>query len=118
LAAGFDPGDFLELAKRLVAGNSPTQAELRTAVSRAYYAAHLTVREKLTSDGTFQTTGTGDDHEMVITYLRQKDDVLGDHLDSLRRRRNQADYRLEPDLDPNETRFAIALAETVLRSSD
>ncbi|MGC8696582.1 MAG: hypothetical protein ACP5UD_09295 [Conexivisphaera sp.] len=47
--APFRPADFLALAERLYQGaaGSEDQAALRTAVSRAYYAAFLTWREKV-----------------------------------------------------------------------
>jgi hypothetical protein len=44
-----DPHDFLLLAARL--SNSSDQADLRTAVSRAYYAAFHVARDFLTALG-------------------------------------------------------------------
>lgn len=90
----FDPHGYLTLADRLATASSASEAELRTAVSRAYYALHLRARENLAAAGELKATGTGADHELVISGLRGRGGSLGDQLDWLRIRRIRADYRL------------------------
>lgn len=90
----FDPLDFLSLAESLVAGSQPDEAQLRTAVGRAYYAVFLRAREDLLAQNRIATSGTGADHGIVVAGLRQRDQTLGDQLDWLRVRRARADYRL------------------------
>jgi hypothetical protein len=114
LAGGFDPREFLELAKNLVSGDTPTQAQLRTAVSRAYYATHLAGRERLSETGKFSASGTGEDHLNVIAVLKSMDGALGDQLDRLRILRNRADYNLLHEFQANDTKFAVSLAESLI----
>ena len=114
MAAGFDPGDFLTLAKSLVAGDSPTQAQLRTAVSRAYYATHLVTRERLAETAKLAASGTGEDHLNVIAVLKSMGGGLGDQLDRLRILRNRADYNLNLELQINDTKLAVSLAEALI----
>lgn len=85
----FEPLAFLEFARRL-AISEDSEAGLRTAVSRAYYAIFLTAREK---------TGVRDkhkSHEKVIKALKLASKKTGEKLDSLRRLRSVADYDLLP----------------------
>ncbi len=88
----FDPQDFLTFSQ--VLSTSTGEAELRTAISRAYYAVHLHARETLVAAGEMMAGKTGTDHHLVISRLRARGGALGDQVDWLRIRRNRADYRL------------------------
>ncbi len=90
----FDPEDFLSLAKNLTSASSASEADLRTAISRAYYAVYLRARETLIAAGEMQSTKSGADHGIVISKLRSRGGSLGDQVDWLRVRRTRADYRL------------------------
>ena len=90
----FDPQDFLYLAQKFTSASTANEAELRTAISRAYYAVHLRAREMLIAAGQMQSTNSGADHKIVISELRNRGGSLGDQVDWLRVRRNRADYRL------------------------
>ena len=90
----FDPRDFLSLAENLASASTANEADLRTAISRAYYAVHLRARETLFAAGQLQGTKSQADHRTVISKLRSRGGSLGDQVDWLRVRRNRADYRL------------------------
>src|SRR6476646_9241853 len=92
-ARSFDPEQFLILAERLVRSNN--QAELRSAVSRAYYACFLQARERLASNR-FVQTRTSRDHGLVARGLPDVD--AGSALGRLRNARNRADYELDTAL--------------------
>ena len=92
--ADFDWNDFLLLARSLRESGAGQlrEATLRTAVSRAYYAAyHHTIREMKASG--FYPDGSGIDHSMILSHLEEQG--LGEKatlLRSLRRMRDRCDY--------------------------
>ena len=90
------PEDFLILAKEL--HSSGNEAALRSATSRAYYAAFHRGREMLTSMNFKISTGAAA-HGDICNYLQNSGDrraeAAGQKLESLRSARNKADYRLD-----------------------
>lgn len=92
----FNPQEFYTLARSL-AETSILEANLRTAISRTYYAAHLLAREWLRTGG-WEPTGRGTDHSEVIRKLKDRGRYrqLGFMIDELREFREHADYHLEP----------------------
>ena len=91
----FDPLDYLALAEEL--GSNTGEEKLRTAVSRAYYAAFLIARGRLQIG-----SKTRDVHREVIDSLKKKAGytMVGNELDRLRKLRNTADYEFSP-VDPD-----------------
>jgi len=85
----FDPMDFLSLARTLGSGNAD-EAQLRTAVGRAYYALFLVARDRLGVTTTQQVHGT------VIQALTRRRKRLGDQMFALFRLRQIADYEMLP----------------------
>lgn len=59
----FDWATFLDLAETLA--NEPDESCRRSAVSRAYYAAFCSARNKLEDENKYTRTGRGVDHERV-----------------------------------------------------
>lgn len=108
----FDPRDFLTLAQNVAGSPTAGEAELRTAVSRAYYAVHLHARETLSAANQVQSTKSGADHEIVISKLRSRGGSLGDQVDWLRVRRNRADYRLGSPV-ASQAQQIVAVAQNV-----
>jgi len=98
----FDPEDFLRLAERLVRSNN--EAEVRTAIGRAYYAVFLKARTNLSANR-FVQTGSARDHGLVAGALADEDDVL--ELGRLRQARNRADYRPDLSTRPRNARALI-----------
>jgi hypothetical protein len=93
----FDPRDFLGVAETLAGAVSPTEAALRSAVSRTYYAVFLTARDRL------RIQVEKDVHFAVINTFRKMNNgrhrAPADQLDHLRRLRTYADYEMDPQ-DP------------------
>ena len=115
--------EYLEVVKELAqGGRAHPEASLRSAVSRAYYAAFCRTRNHLRDrDGLLVPTG-GEAHRFVRTQFQHSRELsrrrLGATLDRLRLVRNQADY---DDTVPNLSRIAVVSllwAEEVLATLD
>jgi len=109
----FDGADFLTLADALVCDpNSPgpEEASLRSAISRAYYAAFLVARNFGRDRLEFTPTGTGRDHWIVMNHFRSSPDrirrKIGLDLDRL------YDYRTSADYDDILAGRPVALAQS------
>jgi hypothetical protein len=90
----FVPKDFHDLALWL-ASQRADESSRRTAISRIYYAVHLTARERLLERGWLTPTGKGDDHARVIRELRtRRFRDRGDQLRYLRELREHSDYHV------------------------
>jgi uncharacterized protein (UPF0332 family) len=87
--------EFFALAQKLVQMRS--EAALRSAISRAYYAAYHCCL-KLFRELGFQFSKDSSAHEKVSAYLSHavvtEIEFAGEELNYLRRRRNHADYDL------------------------
>jgi hypothetical protein len=90
-----NPSDFLTVARDLADKESPTAAELRTAVGRAYYALFNSAVLFLGKCGV-AVRDTQQGHREVPKALRQCGDAqlrnVAADLDSLRTTRWEADY--------------------------
>ena len=104
----FDPEEFLLLAERLVRSNN--EAEVRTAIGRAYYAVFLKARTNLLLSR-FVQTGSARDHGLVAGALADEDNVL--ELGRLRQARNRADYRLDLWTNPRNARALVNRARAL-----
>lgn len=103
----FNPRDFLSFAQNLVVGTGG-EAELRAAISRAYYAVHLQARENLGLDDEHRPS-----HLLVITTLRSRGGVAGEVVDALFKLRIIADYRLRTRVTATQAQRALELAAAV-----
>ena len=87
--------EFFELAQKLVQMRS--EPALRSAISRAYYAAYHCCIQLLRELG-FMFSKDSSAHEKVAAYLNNaaisEIEFAGKELNYLRRRRNHADYDL------------------------
>jgi len=110
-----NPREFLKLASELVVGGNP--ARVRSAISRAYYAAHHVGFDMLTQMGFRIDKGPGR-HQDVCMRLNNSNDTevtkAGSQLVDLQSRRNQADYRLD-NTDVEDQKTAQALVEQARR---
>ncbi|HET6878557.1 MAG TPA: hypothetical protein VFI31_00195 [Pirellulales bacterium] len=109
-----DPRDFISLALRL--SNSQNEADLRSAVSRAYYGAFHVARQFFFDVGlrwTRKESYAAEVHMKVRYCLSQAGEadalLASDQLWSLRDLRNQADY----DLDSTRFKSAARVATAV-----
>ncbi len=108
--------DFLPLASSLAAGT--TEAEWRTAVSRAYYAAFHVARELLESFG-FRVPRSDRAHAHVWLRLGNCGDPVvqaaaGD-FQGLRSDRNLADYDLNRPVAPALATASVGTATRVIQ---
>ena len=118
----FDWADYLKLAEALTrdpASPGPEEASLRTAISRAYYAAYRSASTLAAGRGEIIPTGLASDHGLVINHFRNATDPvrqkIGASLSRLRGNRNKADYDDVFRGQPADTaRSSIALARNIL----
>lgn len=107
-------------------GDHDKETRYRTAISRAYYAAHLFSYQKLQSLGykvqkeqmTCKICSSNipcyiGQHQNVINSMKGKNFVFGDMLDRLREIRNDADYKLNSKIDIGKVNGAIKKSEMI-----
>jgi uncharacterized protein (UPF0332 family) len=121
----YDWTEFLELAELL--GSSPDlpgprEAALRSAASRAYYAAFHKALEHAIGEG-FSPAYTGDDHKRVQAHFRRYTPPskvrrkIAQELDRLLAERHKADYRNEIGKRPQSlASHAIGMARPILQN--
>jgi uncharacterized protein (UPF0332 family) len=111
--------DFLVLARQLTAG--PAEADWRTAVSRAYYAAFHVARQMFTNLG-FRVPRADRAHQYLVFRLSNSGESgveqAGRDLDTLRRLRNRADYDEIPALTQAQATAAVQLASNIIQVLD
>ncbi len=111
--------DFLLLATRLATGT--TEADWRTAVSRAYYAAFHVAR-RLFADLNFTVPRADRAHQYLVFRLSNSGESaveqVGRDLETLRRLRNRADYDEVPALTQAQAAAAVQLAEGIIQVLD
>ena len=119
---GFDWSDYLTLAKILAKQKSSPllsdEAYKRTAISRAYYAVFCSTLNFAYSSGEFTPTGTGADHEALISHFEESTDrsrqKIGVNLRRLRGNRTKAAYANIVNQLDKLTRIALRRADDVL----
>ncbi len=111
--------DFLSLAAGLATGT--TQAQWRTAVSRAYYAAFHNARQLL-ADMNFTIPRADRVHQYLVFRLSNCGESLveqaGRDLETLRRLRNRSDYDDVPAVTQAQATAAVRLAENIIQRLD
>lgn len=119
-----DPREFISLAIRL--SSSKREADLRSAVSRAYYGAFHVACELLEDCGiqlSERDLYGADVHRKVRFCLRESDnDAAGkaaEKLGSLRGERNEADYDLKSrTFDSASVAFQLRLTHEIVDAID
>lgn len=111
--------DFLSLATRLAAES--TEADWRSAVSRAYYATFHIARRMLV-DLRFVVPRADRAHQYLVFRLgncgESAVEQAGRDLETLRRLRNRADYDEVPAVTQPQATAAVHLAEGILKVLD
>lgn len=93
----FDPDEFMRIAVALTQG-TPSEAQIRTAISRAYYSLFLAASHYFFGNaGPPRNLRKHGVHSATIDRLQQVNTTLAGQLDGLRELRVQADYKLLPD---------------------
>src|SRR5687767_3400745 len=118
----FNWRDFLTFAENIEPASSnvgPREAALRSAVSRAYYAAFQASMEFGKQDG-YVPTGTGEDHFKIRKHFRESKPTherkkkISIELDRLYDLRRKADYENALKTSPeNMANFALGMARSV-----
>jgi uncharacterized protein (UPF0332 family) len=101
----------------------PQEAALRSAISRAYYAAFGSTREFATLHDNFSPRYTGDDHTRLMLHYRFAPDLvrrrISINLKRLREARNLADYE---NVLPRDAKIvaqsSVDLARNIINSID
>jgi uncharacterized protein (UPF0332 family) len=108
--------DFLQLATRLAAGT--TEADWRTAVSRAYYAAFHVARS-LIADSKFIVPRADRAHRYLVFRLSNSGEPIveqaGRDLETLRRLRNRSDHDEVPALTQPQATVPFGLPKASSR---
>jgi uncharacterized protein (UPF0332 family) len=120
----FNWEDFLTFAEKInIAPDvpGPREAALRSAISRAYYAAFRAAMELGKQNG-FMATHSGDDHNKIREHFRnsipkhKKKLDISLQLDRLHDLRRQADYENNLKQKPeNMAVYAISMAKKVFQ---
>lgn len=115
----FDWSEYLNLARKLAGtdANPGNEAELRSAISRAYYAAFITARNYLRDRDNIRIPRERS-HQFVINQFRESSDnyraKLGRRLLRLRNYRVSADYHdTVPDIE-DRTHQSLTLARRII----
>ena len=92
----FDPRGFRDVAQRCAFELAPVSGEAayRTAISRAYYAAFLMVKERMVVGHGLQLDRRQPLHRQVLNSLKSVDQDTWESLERLRILRVEADYEL------------------------
>lgn len=121
----FHWADYLTFASALVndpENPGPAEAALRSAISRAYYAAFKSAVEVAISEG-YRSRHSGDDHALIRAHFRNQtpDHVnqrkaISTYLSRLNKSRTQADYEntFRYQTPRAAAHIAIGMAEKVI----
>jgi len=119
----FEWRDFLIVAREFSNKNNDirNEAYMRSAISRAYYGAFCTSRDKAgLTNYSPNTNGDIGVHEKVIKTYKDSSDktekLIGKNLDELRRKRNNADYHKYIGVMRDNAERAIEMAEEILQN--
>ena len=113
----FDWAEFLVLAQELAQRRE--EAALRSAISRAYYAAFGKAKAFLESEGVSFAADAGDHAQVWETFRGSSNDVryyIGEDGFGLRNSRNRADYDAEVSDIQARAQRAIRKADGIFRS--
>ncbi len=114
-----NPAEFLPVAERYQ--SSGQEAERRTSIGRSYYGAFNVLIAKLSREGVGFHEHQ-DDHKLLANYFKSSKHLsaykIGQSLESLRRLRNDSDYRMTLTISVTSSEFAYRLAGDVIRRFD
>jgi len=113
--------DYLHVATRLAEHSDESgypEACLRSAISRAYYAALNTARNLLKDELGVEVPENAEIHQFIPNWFMNEDDLdrreIGTLLDRLRDRRRKADYADEIARPSSLAQRSIADAQLVI----
>lgn len=119
------PSEFLRVAHQMAAMG--TEADHRTAISRAYYAAYHSIIDTLPAEFA-PNVSSGSSHEAVIQSIakysrsmrpgRTNAALIADSLPRLKRKRKLADYGLGEEVSDQTAKKAVADAEKIIANCE
>ena len=112
------PNALLDAAK--VLGRGESEVDRRNAASRAYYAAWHRRLPIGRSVGLSAQPGQGMHRQLIATLTGNQDRTLkslGYMLEQCRALRVEADYEIETDFPPEDTRTALEQCEKILKKA-
>lgn len=117
---GFDPREFLQLAHVLGGGGHlpyPSACS-RSAISRAYYSAFLSARDRIEAYNgrPLPRRGVHDTVWRAMAYGQGAVKTLGLALRDLKKLREDADYTMTAVVDSTSARDALSTAERILQN--
>jgi hypothetical protein len=95
------------------------EAADRTCISRIYYAVFLSFRDKIlalpirNAEIKRHIERTNQAHAIIAETIRIVDAEIGDFLVNLRKLRNDADYKTDIVLSPDEVDYAFKIADEI-----
>lgn len=112
-----DPQDFLNTANLLV--NSSKQSDLRSSVSRSYYAVILFYRDRFARAIGFLPEKLGPGvHRFVPECFKESDSVnakkIGEKIERIKADRTNADYKLSKTVSGEKAGDCLKLARELL----
>lgn len=117
----FNWEDYQTIAKELVKlskKNTQTEAYLRSAISRAYYAAFCKARNRLLTIDRLIIDDDENIHQFVteeyLTSADQERKSIGNYLKKLRKDRNKADYKDDFVNLETDAKAAIKKADQIM----
>ncbi len=119
---GFEWSDYLKLANKLHLCSSKSElkeAFLRTAISRAYYAAYCLAKNYISKIETNIVSNNVSAHAEVQAFFKNDKTnrthlKVGTKLERLRKNRNKADYAYKMSEIEKTTLFSIEEAQFIL----
>lgn len=112
----FDPQRFIDISKELQSGQ--TEAHYRSIINRAYYGAFGHIRNNL---GVLVSDGQSAHQEVYNSLIRSTDRAkqkAGKRLETLFKRRKDADYKHRIEIKAHNCQFCINEAEEIIKLFD
>lgn len=111
----FDPNSFFDLAQNLVTKLGDDETVYRTAIGRAYYAAHLCARAKVPASAWMGMPKKSDEHWFVRHIMKKTNHPeMTDKLETLHQIRKTADYDVLASVKKTDFDGAVQLAGDLL----
>ena len=111
----FDPQRFIEISKELQSGK--TEAHYRSIINRAYYGVFGHIRNNLNI-----VEFNASVHQKVIQTLVNSTDITkkkaGKRLETLFKKRKDADYKHKTEIKAHNCQFCINEAEEIIKLFD
>ena len=114
----FEPEEFVAIAEALQSGSADGAAErrFRTAISRAYYAVYLTVRQHIRAARTDPSYDV--EHGKLAKWLANHPDLtvgrFGTEFKDLFKRRTSSDYELHDVVTENAEKVSLLSARNLI----